>query len=278
MWPLWENQNQGNQPFQSPLLKIDDLSFNGVSFSFKLGSDQKIQSIAQRYKNITLNSVIVIEFDEPQNKDFVFDLAIQFRNLFQLIFNKDVGLHKIIFNENRFLRNGTLIAIDERENWFISQSYLPFKPNDKKRNFDNTYTDIQSEFGLVLKIFFSSEKIQELTSRYLITKQFEIPIISGFLTLSAGVESFFNGATFSNGDKGKILENKLNKLFNYTWSTDPNTEEIIRMIKDNRDYYIHGDKSDKKLNELDLLPIYKKFQDATRIYLLKELSNSFPIN
>lgn len=260
---------------QVPIIFI---SSNGVSFSFKLGSDQKIQSIAQRYKNITLNSVIVIEFDEPQNKDFVFDLAIQFRNLFQLIFNKDVGLHKIIFNENRSLRNGTLIAKDERENWFISQSYLPDKPNYKKRNFDNTYTDIQSEFGLVLKKFFSSEKIQELTSRYLITKQFKMPIISGFLTLSAGVENFFNGAMFSNGDKVKNLENKLNKLFYYTWSTDPNTEEIISMIKDNRDYYIHGDKSDKKLNELDLLPIYKKFQDATRNYLLKELSNSFPIN
>lgn len=275
---IYKLKDEISKTSQSPLLKIDDLSFNGVSFSFKLGSDQKIQSIAQRYKNITLNSVIVIEFDEPQNRDFVFDLAIQFRNLFQLIFNKDVGLHKILYNENRSLRNGTLIAKDERENWFISQSYLPDKPNYKKRNFDNTYTDIQSEFGLVLKKFFSSEKIQELTSRYLITKQFKIPIISGFLTLSAGVENFFNGATFSNGDKVKNLENKLTKLFNYTWSTDPNTEEIIRMIKDNRDYYIHGDKSDKKLNELDLLPIYKKFQDATRNYLLKELSNSFPIN
>lgn len=93
--------------------------------------------------------------------------------------------------------------------------------------------------------------------------------------MSAGVENFFNGATFSNGDKVKNLEHKLNQLFNYTWSTDPNTEEIIRMIKDNRDYYIHGDKSDKKLNELDLLPIIKNFKMPQEIIYLKNYQTLF---
>lgn len=53
---------------------------------------------------------------------------------------------------------------------------------------------------------------------------------------------------------------------------------INRLMKDNRDYYIHGDKSNKKLNELELFPVYQRFQDATRNYLLKEIFEDFPIN
>lgn len=272
---LYKIQDEFLSNSHSLSLIFNDLFFKDIRFSFSLNSEGK-NHMTQRIQTIKLNSIIVIELDTPQNRDFIFDLAIQFRNLFQLILDKDIGLHRIILNENKSLAKNIREPKDERENWFISQSYLPKVPDYTKHSFKILYRDIQHEFDSVLKRYFASEKIRELTSRYLITKQFRTPVISAFLTLSAGVENYFNGEVFTNGTKVKSFETKLNKLFNFSWDSNPNTKDIIKIIKDNRDYYIHGHKKEKKLNELDLIPIYQEFQKAIRNYLLNELCDNLP--
>lgn len=45
----------------------------------------------------------------------------------------------------------------------------------------------------------------------------------------------------------------------------------IKTIKDNRDFYVHGDKIEKKLSEIELVPTLFEFQNAIRNYLKKEL-------
>jgi len=168
-------------------------------------------------------------------------------------------------NKDKSHTSEVLLPLDERENWYFKQSYLPKFPSKSMPRFDNEYINIQEDFENILERFLNAEKLQELTTRYLTTQKLNMPIISGFLTLTSGVEKY------SNGKFVEAFEKKLNMLFNSSWKSYPKTKPIIKIIKDNRDYYIHGNKEDKKLTETELVPYYWELVEATKQYIENQI-------
>lgn len=255
---------------EESIVTINRLTYKDVNFDFII----KSRSIKNAKRNTIVTQFktsIDLYFEKPQTKDFTYELIFQFRNFFHIILNKDIGIQKVILNKDKSHTSEVLLPLDERENWYFKQSYLPKFPSKSMPRFDTEYINIQEDFENILERFLNAEKLQELTTRYLTTQKLNMPIISGFLTLTSGVEKYFNGEKYSNGKFVEAFEKKLNMLFNSSWKSYPQTKPIIKIIKDNRDYYIHGNKEDKKLTETELVPYYWELVEATKQYIENQI-------
>ena len=254
------------------LIIFENMVYCDVSFSLKInGFTEKSRNTNEVL--FSAHSSIIVKFQSPQTKDFVFDLAVQLRNFFQFLLNKKVGLYKILLNNNNSWNGKDWRPEDYRENWFVSQSFLPDEIKKKSLIFDINYSTIKNDFEDILKTFFQKEKLQNFISLYLAISQYQIPVIPAFLTLSSGVESYLNGSTFSNDKPVQNFSKKLNMIFNGSWENNKETLRCIETIKNNRDFYVHGVKKEKMLSEIELVPTLFEFQDAIRNYLKKELIN-----
>ena len=252
------------------LIIFENMVYCDVSFSLQINGYTE-ESSNRNEVLFSAQSSIIVKFQSPQTKDFVLDLAVQLRNFFHFLLNKKVGLYKILLNKDVSWNGKDWRPEDYRENWFVSQSFLPDEIKDKSLRFYINYSTIKNDFENILKNFFQKEKLQNFISLYLAISQYQIPVIPAFLTLSSGVESYLNGSKFSNLKPVKDFSNKLNMIFNGSWNTEEETVHCIKTIKDNRDFYVHGDKIEKKLSEIELVPTLFEFQNAIRNYLKKEL-------
>lgn len=263
-----------------PMMSREELNQNFIIFENMVYCDASFSLQINGYTEESENtdkvlfsaySSLVVKFQSPQSKDFVFDLAVQLRNFFQFLLNKKVGLYKILLNNDSSWNGKDKRLEDYRENWFVSQSFLPDEVKNKSFKFDINYSNIKNDFENILKKFFQNEKLQNFISLYLAISQYQIPVIPALLTLSSGVESYLNGSTFSDGKPVKNFSKKLTMIFNGSWEKNEETGSCIETIKDNRDFYVHGVKKEKMLSEIELIPTLLEFQEAIRNYLKKEL-------
>lgn len=260
--PSIDKVNEENQS-----LSYENLKFRNSEFSLNVNGVRKKNSDSRKM-TIYLDSIIVLRFQSSQDRRLIFDLGTQLRNLFQMMLKRPIGLHKIILNRNN---NSESCHLDERENWCLLQSFLPEKPMKYSRNFEIEFANIENAFQNILINYLESTRLQEFVSKFLIINQYMVPVETILLTLSSGVESYFKDAKFSNGKPVNDLTNKLNMIFNSSWNEQDETKNIIKKIKDNRDYYIHGSKADKRLNEEELIPVVLEFKEKVRKYLIKEI-------
>ncbi|HCS86145.1 hypothetical protein C9I44_05755 [Lactococcus garvieae] len=269
-WFSIYSPKMNNKQMKKTIIEIKNLYFENEEFDLVVSGISR--SSSNHYEsNSYANTDITVKFKNLQNREIVFKLGIQLRNFFQLLLNKDLGLYKIQLNRNKSRDNGDTTPEDERENWFKAQSFLPKIPDQKINLFDIKYYDIKDNFEDILNNFMENKKLQDFISRYLTVSQYKMPITPVLLTLCSGVESYLRGEKFSDGTKVKNFENKLNKVFNGTWEQDDSTKDIIQLIKNNRDYYIHGDKPQKKLTEGELIPTIIEFEKVIRNYILSEM-------
>lgn len=269
-WFSIYSPKMNTEQLKKSIIEINNLCFENQEFTFVVSgishsSDNSYES------NSYANTNITVKFKKLQKREIVFKLGMQLRNFFQLILNKNLGLYKILLNRDNSWNNEVLTPEDERENWFKAQSFLPKVSNQKNTLFDIKYSDIKDNFEDILNNFMENKKLQDFISRYLTVSQYKMPVTPVLLTLCSGVESYLKGETFSNGAEVKNFENKLNKVFNGTWEQDDSTKDIIRLIKNNRDYYIHGDKPKKMLTEGELIPTIIEFEKVIRNYILSEM-------
>lgn len=269
-WFSIYNPKMNDEQMKNSIVEIKNLYFENEEFDLVVSGMSR--SSGNHYEsNSYVNTDITVKFVNLQNREIVFKLGVQLRNLFQLILNKDLGLYKIQLNRNKSWNNEVPTPKDERENWFKAQSFLPKISNQKNNFFDMQYSDIKGNFEDILNNFMTNKKLQDFIYRYLTVSQYKMPITPVLLTLCSGVESYLRGEKFSDGTKVKNFEHKLNKVFNGTWEKDNSTKDIIQLIKNNRDYYIHGDKPQKMLTEGELIPTIIEFKKVIRNYILSEI-------
>lgn len=269
-WFSIYSPKMNDKQMKKSIIEINNLYFENEEFDLVV-SGMSGWSVNPYESNSYANTAIIVKFKKLQKREIVFKLGMQLRNFFQLILNNDLGLYKIQLNRNKSWDNEDITPEDERENWFKAQSFLPKVSNQKNNLFDVKYSDIKANFEDILNNFMENKKLQDFISRYLTVSQYKMPVTPVLLTLCSGVESYLKGETFSKGAEVKNFENKLNKVFNGTWEQDDSTKDIIRLIKNNRDYYIHGDKPKKMLTEGELIPTIIEFEKVIRNYLLSEM-------
>lgn len=252
------------------LFEIKNINFEGVEFKIILqgnvwecGNLSKVERYAQ--------SFIKVKFDKPQTRETVFNIGIQIRNFFQMILNREVGLYQIVLNKDESFEEKQLTPEDYRENYFISQSYLPKISVKENKSFEITYNSIQNRLNKIILNFFENKKLQDFVERFLIVKQYKMPIAPILLTISSGVESYLSDLTYEDGRIVKDFLKKLNVVFHGSIHSNEETENIVKIIKDNRDYYTHSDKQDRRLPEIELIPIVNQFIDTTNKFILNEV-------
>lgn len=252
-------------------LMIDMIEFNGSQISLLVkGSTRNSSSKSEEHYFVNTNLLVL--FSDPETRKNAFDLGIQLRNFFELILNKKLGLSKIILNQNKSLLDGVLRGpYDERENWYLAQSFLPSREPKTFVSFDINYDDIKTEFKSLLTKFIECKKLQDFVSKFLTVSQYKMPVVPVLLTLCSSVESYLSDIHFSDGTKVKNLKHKLKIVFNGNCNEKCSTKLIISQIKATRDFYVHGTESQSVLTETELMPVIEKFIEAVRVYILKEL-------
>ena len=269
-WFLIYTPDMNIQQLKESSLIIDKLNYNGNEISLLVNGSIRNRGNV-REKHYFANSNLVVFFEKPETRENSFKLGIQLRNFFELILNKKLGLNKIILNWDKSFLDGFMRPQDERENWYVAQSFLPSHDTKTFVNFDIKYDDIQTEFKFILKRFIECKKLQDFLSTSLTVSQYKMPVVPILLTLCSSIESYLSDAHFSDGKPVKNLRNKLNMVFNGNWSDKKSTKPIIDQIKASRDFYVHGTRSKSVLSEIELISVIETFMDAVRVYILKEL-------
>lgn len=203
-------------------------------------------------------------FKEAVSREDAFKTTIFLRRLFQILMNCPTTI-----SQAGIIRN------DYIENYFIRQFQLS---NEKENVFFDPYFSIthyetlKEKMYSILENWFKNKKLQDFVFAYLISTESNIPIYTEWINLSAAIESYCRDAEYSNekqikdfGQKIIFLGKKL--LQNNIKAGLIATQEFSDVIKDTRDYYIHGDKADK---------YEQRFEDESKLigYIeqLRELS------
>ena len=274
-----------------PLI-FKNLTFENQNFMLVVVANRKEKHELHEFQKTAYMSIKVI-FKNEQTRDFTYQLAVTIRNFFQILTGKSIGISRIILNSNiqRDPNKQGMLLKDERENWFLDQSFLPDKVNEKNLTFDVPYRDISANFEYILKQYLIDAKLQQFISNFLIIDQFRIPVNTQIVTLISAVESYYNEAKYSNGKPIQSAINKLQRLGELI--EDPNDflkknsihgratdiSSLFQEMIDARDYIVHGVKIKKYTSEADLFPdliIFKKLIQTAiiRIVLIQIESNN----
>lgn len=237
------------------------------------------------------NTCIRLDFDTEQDENFVYRLSVVIRNMLQVILNKRVAISRIILNRNYSYNQAKkmLLPKDERENWFLEQSFFPKDVDQAKENFEISFDKIKDKFQEILEVYLLDEKLQSLVYAYLSIDHFKIPLSTSIITLVSGVESYYNKAKYSNGnlikDAGEKLKRFISLLDNPEHILRANydgqivsVEELLIRLRDSRDYFVHGSKKEKFSSEADLIPNLMMFKVLYREILTRLILLEVPKN
>lgn len=271
-------------------MEFSNLKFQGVKFSLIIiGESRKTTNVNMVSK--VANTCIRLDFDTEQDETFVYRLSVVIRNMLQVILNKRVSISKVILNKN-YSYNQTekvMLPKDERENWFLEQSFFPKEVEQAKENFEISFDKIKDKFQEILEEYLLDEKLQLLVYAYLTIDHFKIPLNTSIITLVSGVESYYNEAKYSNGnlikDAGEKLKRFISLLDNPEHILRANydgqivsVEELLIRLRDSRDYFVHGSKKEKFSSEADLIPDLMMFKVLYREILTRLILLEVPKN
>jgi len=238
-------------------LKYTNLEFERQSFSLYVVSGySEHSSIRSSQRNEVLN--IVFKFKKYKNREFVYRLIVQFRNLIQVLTDKSTGINRIELNADKSIKidDAGKVAYrpkDERENWNLVQSFLP-KQIKEDVGFSEIFKEIKQNFYSILASFFDDDKLQELIQNYLLIGQYNVPVSTAIVTLISGVDTYYRDARYSNGKKKKksieklkmlmdVIDNPQELIYKYFGITNYDIESLLTRIVDERDYFVHGVKA-----------------------------------
>lgn len=277
------------------LSKLDSLSFKDLIFenqSFSLivcanGQNKHDYHVFKKTAYMTID----LEFKNHQPREFVYSLAVATRNLFQMLTGKSVGISRIILNKDNSFGPSyiKLVPKDERENWFLDQSFLPNSVKETTTNFAISYSDIKKDFKSILVQYFLDSKLQRFVNSFLIVDQFQVPVDTQIITIVSAVETYYNEAKYSNGKKIKNAINKLKKMGElienpnnfFSGSVHGDAVDINSLFDEMvnaRDYIVHGDKADKYSSEAELVPDLIIFKRIIRDIIVRIISMKVKAN
>ncbi|SYW00391.1 conserved hypothetical protein [Oenococcus oeni] len=265
-----------------PPLIFSNLQFEGKTFSLMVGAEGKEKHKLHSFER-TAHTFIKISFEETQTRGFIYRLAVVIRNFFQILIGKAIGISRIILNQNKSFNPKTKIMVpeDERENWFLDQSFLPQTIVEKIDQSDFPYRRISEKFDSILKKYLADVKLQNLVSTYLTVNQFQIPVNTQIITLVSGIESYCIDLKYPSNRKPikKAIE-KLQHFFGLLDNLDELAQHVIEGRKvdvqlllqdmiDSRDYIVHGEKAEKARSEIELVPDLMVFKNLMRKVIAK---------
>lgn len=265
-------------------LEYHDLKFQGMHFSLNVYGGFLKKNGNRIFQNVaTLD--LVLMFDQPQEKEPVYQLAVQVRNLMQMLMGKKAGINRIILNQDQSRSGDKLLPKDERENWFLAQSFLPENVNESDRDWSVPFLNIKENFPLILESFFKNQKIQKLVSSFLLISQYKVPISTAVITLVSSIETFYNEEKYENGKKIRNAKDKLKKFLNLIQSpsdlvrrelgvSDFNIDAMISRIKNSRDYFVHGEKENEFTSETDLITDLMALELLVKHVIILIITNS----
>ncbi|QOD86261.1 hypothetical protein IE337_01190 [Weissella viridescens] len=206
---------------------------------FNASINKKTQDIEIDSKTYTKNeAVLQLDFENECAPGKVEEAAKHFRNLFQILMNEFVGINKILFNVGL-----STYANDLSKQDFLSG--LRVNENIRFNYHENNYIDLINNFNYMLNVYFKDEKIQSFIYSYVIIHQGKMSLRVAFLTLVSGVEVYFNNCTYeSSGKTISDLKKKIRLL-----GIEENDAEVI---KDARNYLIHGNHLDQYVGDDEL--------------------------
>lgn len=279
----WFNITHPNQKYNTvPQIEYWNLRYKNANFSLELHGTMNEYSTGKTYEKV-MGMSLIIRFFNAQDRLYVYELSARIRNLLQILMDESIGINQIILNTVHGPEEG---FSDERENWMVSQSFLPNINqirNKSRYEWDIPFDTIQLKFGQILKKYTQDENLQRLIDNYLLVSQFKVPISTAIVTLVSGVETYYKDARYSNGKKIKNAEEKLRKFINLIDNPSEfvkerfnfpmfSTEKMILKMKDSRDFFVHGDKTEKFTSDYDLIDDYLAFKSLMRqsiLYLLR---------
>lgn len=266
-----------NELKKCQFIEFKSLKYQDLNFTLKVG-EVKNSQYGNRQIIKTCDARVVFEFSQKIDKDTAFEIAILTRDLFQILTDEKVGLNQIILGKKVTRKKPSPRVIDHRKNWIVSQKFMSKikKPKIYYGNLETDYRKLQGNFNEILENYFGNRSLQALIRTFLITAQVKIPINTVLITLASGIESYLKNATYpSNGKKIKNFKDKLKKVvdivgFNYNLC---DKEFFLDKIKDSRDYFIHGDKAEKFISEIDLITYVDEFSKIYFRYIIHEIKN-----
>lgn len=272
-------------------LNFKNLAFESQKFSLVIGaSGNEKHNLHVFQKTAYMN--IIIEFEKGQTREFTYHLAVVIRNFFQILVGKSIGISQIILNKNQSVTPGKqkIIPKDERENWFLDQSFLPDTVTETNANFAVSYCDIEENFCTILTQYLGSSKLQRFVANFLTVDHFRTPVETQIITLVSAVESYYKDAKYSNGKKVKKAIEKLRRMGDLIEEPDRivkgssygnvlNANSLFEEMVNARDYVAHGVKSEEYTSEAELVPdliIFKNIicEAIIRVVLMQTDANN----
>lgn len=272
---------------QSLILK--DLSLKKHPFLLEIGARGTKKHELHIFQKTAYMSIKIV-FESPQTRDFSYQLAVIIRNFFQILIGKSIGINRIILNRNILLDTSNQnITRDERENWFLDQSFLPNEVNETRTGFATSYDDISDEFNSILKEYLNDLKMQRFVADFLIVDHFRTPVNTQIITLVSAVESYYNEAKYINGKNiqkaiyklerlSKLVEKPNDFLKNGIHGNATDVNSLLQEMVDARDYIVHGVKSEKYTSEAELVPDLIIFKNIIREAIVRIISKQVKSN
>jgi len=270
----WFNVFHPNQDLtQLKSIIVENLEFQSIKFTLNVRGEGN-RHVDMHSVEKTTDLCLVIDFEEPQQSERVYEISSVLRNMLQVLIGKKVGIYKIILNRNKSWNNKEklLEKKDERENWFIQQSFLPEITNDRVDFPAIRFDRIKDDFDKLLHEYFNDTKVQSLVAAFLTVSHYDIPLRTAIVTLVSGVESYYNEAKYDNGSPiksaikkltrfSKLMDNPQEIIDKKIPNINIDINDLLQKLVDSRDYFVHGDKSNKFTSETDLIPYLMKFED-----------------
>ena len=116
---------------------IQDIEFNNHKFSIDIikGFEEEISSLQ---KKIEANVLVEFNFEDNLTKYETKLIIDQFRNLVQILTGMNIGVNKILVNQN--------------SNWILSNLYLP-SIEERSKNFSQTSYSRLRDTNIIRKFF-----------------------------------------------------------------------------------------------------------------------------
>ena len=137
--------------FETKIDSYQDIEFNNHKFSIDIikGFEEEISSLQ---KKIEANVLVEFNFEDNLTKYETKLIIDQFRNLVQILTGMNIGVNKILVNQN--------------SNWILSNLYLP-SIEERSKNFSQTsYSRLRDKFSIILQKWFSNNRIQILSANF----------------------------------------------------------------------------------------------------------------
>lgn len=255
--------------------KIGSFNFDEKEYSIFLASDVIRHSETLRDYTFTNKTFIKIKNKNSINEIEGSRIACSIERLFILLLGLNPGIDRIkLYNSSNDKINKKIGLFPINDCYIFNSNY---EESDLRINLVD-YKDIKSDLNDVIRSWFcKSSEFTNLVNNYVQTIVSNNVISSEFITLTEGIENFFNGYRMS--FKRELLALIYNfpakyiKYINSALEPFSGINSWVNKVVDTRVYYTHGNSSRKHImtSNRDLISSIKILKILIRAFALQQL-------